>query len=56
MIMSLAMMNLDKIDQPLMYIYSSRLRHIVLETFKSVHEITPPIMQDLFTVKENKGN
>ena len=48
------MMNLDKIDQPLMYI--SRLRHIVLETFKSVHEINPPIMQDLFKVKENKCN
>ena len=45
---------LDKIDQPLMYI--SRLRNIVLETFKSVRKINPPFMQDLFEVKENKYN
>ena len=30
---------LDKIDQPLMYM--SRLRNIVLETFKSVHKNQP---------------
>ena len=45
---------LDKIDQPLMYI--SRLRNIVMETFKSVNKINPPFMQDLFEVKENKYN
>ena len=45
---------LDKIDQPLMYI--SRLRNIVLETFKSVNKINTSFMQDLFEVKENKYN
>ena len=45
---------LDKIDQPLMYI--SRLKNIVLETFKSVHKINPPFMQDLLEVKENEYN
>ena len=36
--------------------YISRLRNIVLETFKCVHKINPPFMQGLFEVKENKYN
>ena len=47
---------LDKIDQPLIYIYIYRLRNIVLETFKSVKKINPPFMKGLFEVKENKYN